>query len=194
MIISINGTPGSGKSTIAKKIAAELGYKHFYMGAIRRNMAREQNMTLAEYNAYGESHPETDVAVDEYLKTLGQTETDFVIESRTSWFLIPQSIKIFITVDPHVGASRVYQELLKSDHRNEDKLLRSVADVLASHEKRMASDKLRYKKYYGVDYDDPKNFDFIIDTTNLKPDEVFVKTMDFINIAKQNLDKKTEIT
>jgi predicted cytidylate kinase len=186
MIISINGTPGSGKSTIAKKIALALGYTHYYMGAIRRDTARKKGMTLAEYNAFGEIHPETDLEVDEYLKKLGSTTDNFVIESRTSWYLLPQSIKIFITVDPKIGATRVYKELQTSNHRNEDQVLDSISEVLKSHKNRMASDKLRYKKYYNIDYADPKNFDFIIDTTNLTPDEVLNKTLNFIKEFKQN--------
>ncbi len=180
MIITISGHPGSGKTTIAKRIAEALGYKHFYMGKIRREAAKNRGMTLAEYNAFGENNPSTDSEVDELVKKLGMTQDNFVIESRTAWYLIPQSIKIFITVDPMIGAERVFKELQTTNHRNEDKELKNVYEVLASHNKRMASDKLRYHKYYGIDFDDPKDFDFIIDTSKLTPQEVFDQTMSFI--------------
>jgi predicted cytidylate kinase len=186
MIISINGTPGSGKSTIAKKIATALNYKHYYMGAIRREKAREMGMTLTQYNTYGETHPETDLEVEEYLKKLGTTTDNFVIESRTSWYLLPQSIKIFITVDPKIGADRVYKELQSNNQRNEDRELKNVTELLNSHRNRMTSDKLRYKKYYNIDYTDPKNFDFIIDTSHLTPDEVFQQILNYIKKNKQN--------
>ena len=180
MIITINGHPGSGKTTIAKRLADILGYKHFYMGKIRREAAKKKGMTLAEYNAFGETNPTTDNEVDEFVKKLGNSQDNFVIESRTGWYLIPHSIKIFITVDPLVGAERVFKELQSTTHRNEDKELKNVKEVLISHQKRMASDQLRYQKYYGIDYTASENFDFIIDTTNLTPEEVFNKTISFI--------------
>lgn len=189
MIISINGQPGSGKTTIAKKIAFELNYQHYYIGKIRREAAKQKGMSLAEYNTYGETHPETDLEVDEYVKKLGETQNNFVIESRTAWHLIPQSLKIFITVDPQVGATRVFNELQTSSHRNEDNQLADITAVLASHQKRIASDRRRYQKYYGIEFDNLKNFDFIIDTTNLTPDQVFSKIMNFIKQRTKMLDK-----
>ncbi len=180
MIITINGYPGSGKTTIAKRLADTLGYKHFYMGKIRREAAKKRGMTLAEYNAFGETNPITDNEVDELVKKLGKSEDNLVVESRTGWYLIPHSIKIFITVDPLVGAERVFKELQSTTHRNEDKELKNIDEVLSSHQKRMTSDQLRYQKYYNIDYAAPENFDFIIDTTKLTPDEVFNKTMLFI--------------
>jgi cytidylate kinase len=36
MIISLSGAPGSGKSTVAKKLAEELGWERYYMGGLRR--------------------------------------------------------------------------------------------------------------------------------------------------------------
>lgn len=181
MIISITGKPGSGKSTIAKKIAAALGYQYYYMGKIRREAARAMNMTITEYNKYGETHPETDKQVDDYQKKLAQTKENFVIDGRMSWYFIPHSIKIFFEVDPRVGARRVYKELQKTHHRNEDKEMHSENEVRRSHQNRIKSDKYRYLKYYNIDYTDKKNFDLVLDTTNLTPKQVFNKTMGFIN-------------
>lgn len=180
MIITITGEPGSGKSTIGKKLAKKLGYKHYYMGQLRRDAAKKRGMTLAEYNAYGEKHPETDYEVDDYQKQLGEDEDNFVIEGRTSWFLIPHSIKLYITVDPKEGARRVFQDLQESDVRNEDTELHSVEEVLHSHTKRMESDRYRYKKYYKIDCCDTSQFDLVIDTTTLNKDEAFEKVWTYI--------------
>ena len=180
MIITIAGDPGSGKSTIGKRLAEKLNYEHYYIGQIRRNAAKKMGMTLAEYNKYGETHPETDIEVDEYQKKLGQEKDDFVIEGRTSWFLIPQSVKLYIAVEATEGAKRVFKELQADNSRNEDNGLKTIEDVLASHKKRELSDKLRYQKYYQKDCSDKNNFDFVVDTTNLTPDEVFKKVWKFI--------------
>jgi cytidylate kinase len=48
MIISIGGTHGSGKSTIAKMLAKKLNWPHYYMGGLRRETAKKKGLTLAE--------------------------------------------------------------------------------------------------------------------------------------------------
>ncbi len=180
MIITITGDSGSGKSTIGEKLKKDLGFERYYMGQIRRDAAKEKGMTLEEYNAYGETHPETDLEVDEYQKKLGQTKDDFIIEGRTSWFLIPQSLKLYIKVSPEEGARRIFGDLQKENKRNEGKNLNSIEDVLKSNLERAKSDDLRYKKYYNKNCFDENNFDFVIDTTNLTIDETYQKILTYI--------------
>jgi cytidylate kinase len=180
MIITITGDSGSGKSTIGKKLEKDLGFKRYYIGQIRRDAAKEKGMTLKEYNKYGETHPETDLEVDEYQKELGKTQDNFIIEGRTSWFLIPQSLKIYIKVSPKEGARRIFNDLQKENVRNEGKNLDTVEDVLKSNEERARSDDLRYKKYYGKDCFDENNFDFVIDTTNLTVEESYKQILEYI--------------
>ena len=181
MIITITGDPGSGKSTIGKRLAKELGFKRYYIGQLRRDAAKKRDMTLAQYNAYGEEHPETDYEVDDYQKDLGKNEDQFIIEGRTSWFLIPHSIKLYVAVDPQEGARRVFSDLQESDARNEDSDLHNVADVVESHERRKKSDHYRYQKYYNIDCSDLSQYDLVIDTTKLNKEEAYKQVRDYIS-------------
>jgi len=187
MIISISGAAGSGKSTVAKKLAEKLNWPRYYMGKLRREMAKRKGLTLAEYNKLGEKDPATDLEVDEYQKKLGQTKDNFIIEGRTSWYFIPHSLKIYLGVEEKIGAKRVFEELRGKHSRNEDKNLETVAAVLKSQQARRKSDKKRYAKYYQIDAYDKKNYDFILDTTGLNKSQVFSKIYDFV---KSNLNKK----
>lgn len=180
MIITITGDLGSGKSTVAEKLAANLGYERFYIGGIRREAAKAKGMTLEEYNTYGESHPETDFEVDDYQKKLGQEKDNFIMEGRTSWFLIPNSLKIYFKVDPLEGAKRIFKELQSENNRNEGRNIQTLEDLLERNAKRLASDKLRYQKYYQKDCYDEKNFDLIIDTTDLTREQAFEKTLAYV--------------
>lgn len=186
MIISISGDPGSGKSTLAQALAKKLKYKRYYMGGIRRDLAKKKKMTLAEYNKYGETHPETDLELDNYQTKLGQTKNNFVIEGRTSWYFIPQSVKIYVKCGLKEAAKRIYQDSLKNKKRNEDKNLNSEKAVYQSILKRIQSDKMRYKKYYGFDAYDTKNYDYVIDSTKLTKQEVLNRALDYLaNFIKQ---------
>ena len=180
MIISFCGPAGSGKSTMAKMLAEKLDWPRYYIGGIRRQKAAERGMTLAEYNKLGETSSETDIEVDEYQKKLGETEDNFIIEGRTSWHFIPHSLKIYIDVDELVGAERVFASLQKENERNEDNELKTVRDVLASHQKRRVSDTKRYKKYYNFDVYDKTNYDFIINSSKQSKEESFTMLYDFV--------------
>ena len=169
MIISIGGNQGSGKSTLAKKLAEALGWPRYYIGGLRREAAAKRGMTLAEYNKLGETDPSTDIEVDEYQKKLGETEDNFIIEGRTSWYFIPHSLKFFIDVSDEVGAKRIFA----ANRSGEDSSMSTFEEVLSSVKNRKASDRKRYLQFFGIDTYDPKNYDYVIDTTNMTIEEVF---------------------
>ncbi len=180
MIITFNGTEGSGKSTIAKKLAEKLGWDHYYIGGIRREMAKKRGMTLEEYNKLGETDSNTDLEVDEYQKKLGETKDNFVIEGRTSWHFIPHSLKIYIDVDKKIGAERIYKELQKPNKRNEAQGIKTLEDVIEKNKNRQICDNKRYWKYFKIKVHDKKHFDYILDTSNLNKKEAFDKLYSYI--------------
>lgn len=179
MIISIGGNMGSGKSTLAKKLAETLGWPRYYMGGLRREAAAKKGLTLAEYNKLGEIDPQTDLEVDEYQKKLGETEDNFVIEGRTSWHFIPQSLKLYIDVSDDEGARRIFE----AGRNGEDNSVKTLKDALISLKTRKESDRKRYLKYFGINTYDLNNYDHIIDSTKLTREEVFEKAYGIIKEA-----------
>jgi len=192
MVISFSGAPGSGKSTAAKTLAAKLGWPRYYIGGILREIAAQTGMTLAEITERAETDFSVDREIDEYQQNLGKTEDNFVIEGRTSWYFIPQSIKIYLDVDLDEGVKRIHNELAKENNRNEGNGLKSIEDVKRTVLKRIESDKKRYGQYYGFDVYDPKNYDLCIDTTKLTRQQTFVKILKFVN-SKIKAQKKPVI-
>ncbi len=175
MRITITGPPGSGKSTVARKLSERLDLKRYSAGDIRRDIARQEGMTLKELNKKDEKTHEADRAADEMLKRIGEEEDDFVAEGRLPAYFIPDSIKIFLDVDPKVGAERVMKTR---------KGLENYSTVEEAQEKlaeREASDARRYRELYGIEnYKDKSNFGLVIDTTNRKTEEVVEKILDFV--------------
>lgn len=186
MIISIGGDLGSGKSTIAKKLAAKLGWPRYYMGDIMRTKARERNMTLAEYMKLAETDDSIDKEVDEYQKELGLTKDDFIIEGRTSWHFIPHSLKLYLAVDEKEGARRIFKQLQKENDRNEDENLNTLEDVIASMRKRKQSEIKRYTEYFNIDIHNLDNYDYVLDTTNLSIKEAFDNCYTYIEKQLKN--------
>ncbi len=187
MIISFSGAPGAGKTTVAKKLAKKLDFPRYYIGGLRRQKAKEKGMTLEEYNKLGEVDPSTDLEVDKYQEELGKKEDDFIIEGRTSWYFIPHSLKIYLDVDPDVGAIRIKNDLKENNDRNEGGV-KSLEEVKKGIKERMRSDRKRYEKYFGIDVYNRENYDIVIDTTRISPEEVFEKVYqkvkDELDLAK----------
>jgi cytidylate kinase len=167
MIISISGTPGSGKTSVAKYIAKDLGMKFYSVGELRGKMAKERGMTLDEFNKLGETERFTDEDADEYQKQLGINEDNFVIEGRLCWHFIPNSFKIFLTCDLDEAARRIFEARKNPEEgRDDERMYKSIEDAKKQIEERMASDTKRYQKYYGLNYQDPENYDLVVDTTD----------------------------
>jgi predicted cytidylate kinase len=181
-IISISGTAGSGKSTIAKIIAEKLKAERIYVGGLRRQLALDKGMSLAQLNEYAADHPETDIDVDKAAAKQARQMAEkniVVIEGRTQFHFLPESIKLYIKVEPKEGAKRIWQDLQKDNERNEGQF-KSLAELEAYQQTRQASDLARYKKYYNLDHTDEKQYDFILDTTNISAQTATEKVLDFI--------------
>lgn len=168
MIVTISGVPGSGKTSVGKKIAESFGMPFYSVGGLRGKMAMERGISLDELNTLGESDSSTDTIVDDYQKELGLKEKDFVIEGRLSWHFIPHSFKVFLDCDINEAVRRIFSS--KTD-RPDENLPAKIDEVRRLTEERMASDMRRYKKYYGLNYLDKSNYDLYIDTTPLKSAE-----------------------
>tara|TARA_Y100000310_G_scaffold343848_1_gene453474 strand:+ start:896 stop:1468 length:573 start_codon:yes stop_codon:yes gene_type:complete len=186
MIITISGTPGSGKSTVAKILVNKLNAERIYVGGIRRELAKEKGMTLEELNVYAKTHPETDVDVDEKAakdaRELEKKGKLVIAEGYTMFHFIPESVKILITCTPEEGARRIWNDLQNKDtkeERNEGNIF-SLEQMQRSLLDRLAKDSARYKKYYGINHLEESQYDFIIDSTNIPAIEVADKVLEFV--------------
>ena len=187
MIITISGTPGSGKSTVSKILVKRLGAERIYVGGIRRKLAKEKGMTLEELNEYAKTHAETDVDVDnkasEKAKRLEKEEKPVIAEGYTMFHFIPNSIKIFIKCDFEEGAKRIWKDLQQKETkeaRNEGNIT-SFEQMKKRVIERLNEDTARYKKYYGIDHRDESQYDFVVDSTNITAKEAAEKIIEFVN-------------
>jgi len=171
MRITLAGTPGSGKSTVAKAIAKKLGYNYFSGGDMRGKLAIKLGITIDELNKKGETDPSTDKETDDYIKELGEKEDNFVIDARTAWHFVPKSFKIFLKVSPEVAAKRIFENSKEKGAREDEKQYESEEEVLRIITERQKSDKLRYQKWYRIDTTQEKNYDLVLDTTDMTAEQ-----------------------
>lgn len=168
-IITIAGTLGSGKSSTGKRVAAELGYRHFSSGDFFRALAQEYGVSIEEINKKAELEKEIDFKTDEKLRSL-QSEKDLVVDSRLAFHWIPNSFKVFLTLAPEAAAERIYTHIKNEGRASQS--ADSVQSVLQATNERRASEKKRYMDLYQIDADDLSPFDLVVDTEKNNLDAV----------------------
>lgn len=178
MIITISGTPGSGKSTVAKILAKKLKLKHYSTGDFMREMAKKRKITLEEIGELAKTDPTIDQGLDQRQIQLGKKEDNFIIDGRLSFHFIPHSIKIFIDVDLQEGARRILNDI-NSGLRKEEQA-KNIQEMVKKTIDRKKSETERYQKYYHLDPNEKKNYDLVLDSTNMVAEKVAEKIIKFI--------------
>jgi predicted cytidylate kinase len=175
VIVTISGRPGSGKSVVASKVARELNLSHLSAGDFMREMAAERGVSILELSRVAEQGDEIDREIDARTVRLAEQGGDFVMDARLGWHFIPDSIKVFLEVDPLVAAQRIFEARRRSEVENVtlEETQRAVQD-------RTESERRRYLDYYGVDYGDHANYDLVIDTSELPIDQVVENVVAYV--------------
>lgn len=170
-IITIAGKPGSGKSTISKRLASTLGYKHFSSGDLFRAIARDKNISVDAINRLAEEDTSIDTAVDNKLQELGKTEDEIVIDSRMAWYWIPHSLKVYLDLDLAIAADRIYSSEDTKRFENEERAS-SAEEYEQQLRSRLESETKRYLTLYGQNPYNTDNYDIVIDTHKNNPEQV----------------------
>lgn len=165
VIITFGGTPGSGKGTVGKELAKKLDLPFFSMGDLRRQYALDRGMTIAELNMLSEKDPTNDNMVDEYQSTFPKKYPSFIMDSRLGYHFLPTAIKIFLKVDVVEAARRIMNAARDSEK------MESLAQAVVAVEDRISSDLRRYEQYYNINPYDESQYDLVINTTNLTPEQ-----------------------
>lgn len=183
MHLTITGELGSGKSTICQLLEDRLGYTIYSTGKIQRKLAEEYNMTTLEFNKFMENNPKFDKQIDDKTVEISKNNPDesIAFDSRMAWHFVDESFKIYLTVDSHVSAERVY-----SIDRGDVEKYKSIEDARRQLIERRQNEITRFKNKYGVQINNFNNFDLVIDTTYAAPDEVFEVIKTTLEAHKNN--------
>jgi cytidylate kinase len=153
VIVAIAGPIGVGKSTVARQLAAHLGYRYISGGEVFREIARQRGLSLTEVNKLAEQDPSLDRELDRRQRELAQAG-NCVVESRLAGWMVDADLTIWLRAPLDVRAERVAGR--------EGQQVKSAREELVERER---SEWARYQRLYGIDISDLTPYHVIIETT-----------------------------
>lgn len=173
LVVCIAGMAGSGKSTVARRIAEKYGLEYLSGGDALRALAVERGYKSLEAGWWEsregmhflqerERDQRFDETVDRRLLQMAR-KGNVILDSWSMPWLFEGGFKIWLEASPEKRAKRI---------AGRDGI--SFRDALSALKRKESQTKAIYKKIYGFDLgEDFKPFDFILDTDNLEGEEVF---------------------
>ncbi len=173
-IISISGELASGKGTVSKLLAEELDYTVYRNGEYARKLAKDRGLDITSFNVYLTDHPEIDRQIEKSAAEYAETHNNFIIDARLGWYAVPNSFKVYLTIDINEAAKRAFSDA----NRKDTEKFSTVEEQKEDMQKRYKMENERYFKLYGIHKEDLNNYDLVVDTTKLTPEEVKEKILD----------------
>lgn len=170
-IISIAGDLASGKGTIAEILSEEFNYTIYKNGEYARKLGREMGLDITSFNIYLKDHPEIDRQIEKSAAEYAKEHDNFIIDARLGWYAVPESFKVYVTVDINEAAKRAFYD----PNRKSSECFDTIEEQKADMEKRYKLENERYWELYKIRKDDMSNYDFVIDTTNITAKEAAQK-------------------
>lgn len=173
VVICISGMAGSGKSTIARRLAKKYRLKYYSGGDALKALAAqegyethkrgwwesEEGMRFLEKRS---KDPRFDEAVDEKLLELAR-EGNVILDSWTGPWLLEEGFKTWLEASEKKRAQRVA--------RRDGVSVENALKALRSKEEKT---RAIYRKIYGFSLgEDYAPFHLVLDSNNLNEDEVF---------------------
>jgi len=173
IVVCISGMAGTGKSTLAKKLAKKYNLRYFSGGDALKALAAEEGYDSSSRGWWEspeglsflekrEKNLEFDKAVDDKLLEYAQ-QGRVLLDSWTMPWLLKTGFKIWLVASVKKRAERIAKR---------DKI--SIKEALRVLKEKEARTKTIYKKLYGFALgEDFKPFNLILDTNVLNAGEVF---------------------
>ena len=169
MIITITGKPCSGKGTVAKEFCKTFNFEYMCTGDMFRSYAKQFGYdNILTFQEEDPRIKQIDKLVDDNTINIGKTRINenIVIDSRMAWHFIPNSFKVFIDVSDEIAGLRLLNA--KRDTEQTDDL----NEAIKSLQSRWNVENTRYMELYQTNNLNLNNYDLIVDSSNLTPQEV----------------------
>ena len=165
--ITVSGPPGSGTSTLVKRLAEENSWSSLNGGDIFRNEAKNRDLTVGKFSDLCKNNLDVDKSLDNKLKNeVNNSHGPEIIESRLSgwWAYLMKidCIRVWVNVSSEECARRI-----------QNREGGSFEEQLILSQQRQIDDKERYRILYDIDLEDMSPYSLIINADDIGAEEVF---------------------
>ncbi|MDD4255968.1 MAG: AAA family ATPase [Methanofollis sp.] len=152
MRMTISGPPGSGTTSLAKYLAQKHELRVISAGEMFRSLAKEREMSLADFGKLAESDAAVDKLIDARQKETAEGEDNIVAEGRLSgWMISNADLRIWLSASLDCRTKRI------SSRDSEDE-----THARAHTEERQECERKRYLGYYNIDINDLSVYDIVL--------------------------------
>lgn len=155
--------PGSGTTTLGKRLAERFGYRYVSAGEVFRSLASERGMDLAEFGRLAQEDPQIDKDIDARQKEIGESSDDIIIEGRLAgWMVSNADLKICVCASNKCRSQRIAER--------EGRSFEEAYSMTVEREKCEAQ---RYLEYYNIEIGDMSPYDIVVSSEKFGADELY---------------------
>lgn len=167
-IITMTGNIASGKGTVIDILKEKLNYEVYRNGEYARRLCLDMGITINEFQEYIKMHPEIDNKIEESAREYAKSHDNVIVDARLGWYVVESSFKVYLKVDLDVAAKRI----INDKRRLQSESYSSFEEAKKYVKYRQEEEAARFKRLYNIDFNDLTNYDFVLDTTLLTPQEI----------------------
>lgn len=164
--IIIGGLGGTGKSSLSRRVAKEMGLPLLSVGSIFRDLAERRGISLVELNARMLTEPAIDDEVALRIHAFVTSHRACVVEGWFAWHCVrnlPGIYRVKLTCQDPVRFARI---------ASREKVTLSMAMTETLEREAMMIERFA-ERCHVPDWNDDRHFDYVIDTTRLQLDQVY---------------------
>ena len=171
--ITISGHPGSGTSSLVRKLMEHYNWDSVNGGQIFRDEAKARNLSLQDFGKLCKDDEMIDRQLDEKLRQIISDDEIEIVESRLSGWgafqLEANCVRLWLDVSDEERANRVV---------NREGI--SFEQALSENTERSQIDSQRYMRMYGLNPEQKQPYTHVLDATHIGIDEVFELTLEIL--------------
>ena len=163
LVIAVSGLHGAGRSTQARMLASEFNLRYVSAGSLFREYCSKKGICLAEAAEMLKDDPKLDNYIDSRTKEEAKKGSVVLEGDLAAWMAGELAdVKIFLTAPDEVRFKRLAE-----------REGRPIEEVSEETRRRESGDRLRYRLFYGIDFEDMSIYDIVLDTGRLPAESVF---------------------